>query len=188
MPVSKSRKLELSRRRQQILEMAITGATTRQIAQTFTARGENLSHVQVAKDIKTALSEMADGNADGADTLRAIFNQRYERLLMRVWGRAVGSPARRDAQGQVTQDEIPADEFALDRVLKIMTEMRKMNGLDIEPKIGSEENPMHMSIIELAKVAEQYGYEEPVRPDAGYEEPKILLEGSVGGDSLQQTD
>ena len=146
--------------------MAITGATTRQIAQSFTARGEKLSHVQVSKDIKSALAEMAEGNMDGADTLRGVFNQRYERLLMRMWGRAVGTPARRNDQGDIVQDEIPADEFALDRILRIMTEMRKMNGLDVDPQMGSEENPMHES----------------------YEEPKILLEGSVGSNSLQQTD
>ena len=187
MPISRSRQLEISKRRQQILEMAIGGATTRQISQSLSARGEKISHVQVAKDIKTVLGEMADGNKEGAETLRGIFNQRYERLLMRMWARAVGSPARRDERGEVLQDEIPADEFAVDRVLRILSEMRKMNGLDIDPQMGSEDNPLHMSIIELAKVAEQYGHERAVEDIPSDEEPKILLEGSVGVTTIQQT-
>jgi len=187
-PISRARQLEIGKRRQQILEMAIGGATTRQIAQSLTARGEKISHVQVAKDIKTVLGEMAEGNQEGAQMLRGIFNQRYERLLMRMWARAVGTPARRNERGEVSQDEIPADEFAVDRVLRILSEMRKMNGLDINPDMGTEDNPLHMSIIELAKVAERYGNEGTVQYSESHEEPKILLEGSLGEPTLQQTD
>ena len=181
MPISRSRQLEISRRRQRSLEMAIAGATTRQIAQSLSQQGENISHVQVAKDIKIALGELSDGNRNGADTLRALFNQRYERMIMRIWNTAMGRPAQRNAQGEVTQGEVPPDEDTMDRVVRIMAEMRRLNGLDVIPEVGTEENPMHMSIVELAKAYQENGYSRAEDSHRGAPEPRVLSEGNSGG-------
>ena len=185
MPIPKSRQLELNRRRQQILEMAIAGATTRQIAQTYTGRGETISHVQVSKDIKTALAELADGNREDADVLRGLFNQRYERMFMRIWTRAIGRPVQRDETGQVVQAEIAPDEDTIDRCIRILAEMRRLNGLDLMPEIGTVENPMHMSIIELAKAYEQNGYSRTEESTGRNPQPRILPQGSIGSEAVQ---
>lgn len=125
MGLSRAKKLELERRRYQELELAIAGATTRQISQRLLSQGIEISHVQVANDIKRALSDMADANEDGARYLRKLFNVRYERMFLRLWPISLGRPGTENKP-----EELP-DYNALGRVLEIMREVRRLNGLDM---------------------------------------------------------
>ena len=141
MSVTPARRAEIDQRRQEILAWVISGASTRQIARTLTSQGRKLSHAQVARDVKIVLAQMADANRPGADQLSELMNARYNRMLLAVWEKATAKPP---------------DYDAMEKALRILEHLRKLNGLDIPVKgLGDEDNPLHVTILELARLYEQ---------------------------------
>tara|TARA_Y100000401_G_scaffold112060_1_gene111012 strand:- start:495 stop:968 length:474 start_codon:yes stop_codon:yes gene_type:complete len=95
-------------RRYQYLDMRVAGATYRQIAERM-----NTSKSVVHREVRKALSELADEYSSEADNLRAMQMSRYNQLLLRWFPQA-----------------LKGSRDALESVLRIMTNMNKINGLE----------------------------------------------------------
>ncbi len=107
MPPNKVKKVNAEVRRYRLLNLYLAGATERQIAET-----ENISHSLVHRELKRVLEELAKRNVGNADKLRAVENERYNALLLRVW-----------------DDAMRGDREAILLSLKIMQYINQINGL-----------------------------------------------------------
>ncbi len=94
-------------RRYRVLEMKMSGATDRQIAEV-----EDVSVATINKDVKKALGDMARDSESNADELRNLQMERYNRLLLRNWPGALAG-----------------DKEASDRVLRILGYINQICGL-----------------------------------------------------------
>lgn len=115
-------------RQQDVLRMKIAGISHRQIAAQY-----GVSEVQIDKDLKNVLGEMARANNEHgqADELRALYTMRYEALYARWLPRALGRPAGRDPETGDPTPETPPDLDALYAVLRILSNLRLMNAVDV---------------------------------------------------------
>lgn len=115
---------ELEVRRYQLMELRLAGATYRQIAERM-----QISKSVAHREVRRALSEMAEEYSEEADKLRAIQMSRYNKLLIKFYPEAISG------------DEVtPKNTEALHSVLSIMGHINKINGLeqknlDIDQKI-----------------------------------------------------
>lgn len=115
---------ELEVRRYQLMELRLAGATYRQIAERM-----QISKSVAHREVRRALSELADEHSGEVDKLRAIQMSRYDKLLIKFFPEAV--------RGEIVTQE---NKEALNSVLSIMSHINKINGLeqrgiDIEQKI-----------------------------------------------------
>ena len=158
------------RRQYDVLQMKLAGASDRAISDTLTTQGRKVSVATVNKDWHRSLKDLADASTPAADELRALQNERYERLLV-TWWRAA------------TQAQNPSPQAA-QIGLQIIRHIREINGLDRE--LGTAERPLTLSIVELARAAE--AYEANARIDTRFapsgdghsREPLVLPPGSPG--------
>jgi hypothetical protein len=74
-------------RRYQVIQLKVAGATERAIAEQL-----GVSHSLVHKDVRRALSELADTASGAADELRALQMERYNQLLLSWWQVAKSNP------------------------------------------------------------------------------------------------
>lgn len=115
---------ELEVRRYQLMELRLAGATYRQISERM-----QISKSVAHREVRRALSELADEYSEEVDKLRGIQMSRYNKLLIKFFPEAI------------TGDEVtPKNKEALNSVLSIMSHINKINGLeqntvDIEQKI-----------------------------------------------------
>ena len=107
MALQNGKKIEVELRRYRILEMKLAGATERQIAER-----EGVSPGLVTRDVQKVLSDLAKQNAGKADEVRALQNERYNALMLRLW-----------------QTAMQGDKDAIDRVLRVMDRINQINGV-----------------------------------------------------------
>tara|TARA_R110002020_G_scaffold122026_5_gene277243 strand:- start:1570 stop:2052 length:483 start_codon:yes stop_codon:yes gene_type:complete len=115
---------ELEVRRYQLLELRLAGATYRQIGERM-----GISKSVAHREVRRALSEMAEEYSEEADKLRAVQMSRYNKLLIKFYPEAIAGES-------VTS----RNTEALHSVLSIMGHINKINGLeqknlDIDQKI-----------------------------------------------------
>jgi hypothetical protein len=78
------KEIELKERRYRVLQAKIAGASVRQIAQQ-----EGVSPASIQKDVNRSLGELAREHVGHADVIRAVQMERYNRLLLTYWQRAL---------------------------------------------------------------------------------------------------
>ena len=114
--------VQIRARRLQVLRLKAAGASVRAIGDQL-----GVSHTQVERDLKAVLGEMAEHLKGDADALRALMNERYERLLLGWYPLAIGQRTQTE-DGQTL--ETPPSDVATQKVLSILDAMRRMNGID----------------------------------------------------------
>ena len=125
----KQRKGILEARRLQVLQYTIAGASSRAAASQLEKDGYGkVSHTTVQKDLKTILGKLAEDNAEEAVNLRALMNERYNRVFLSWWQYALGKAASEDNAAS------PPNAEATSKVLSILKSMRELNGLDVSVK------------------------------------------------------
>ena len=110
-------------RRQVALDYYLAGLSYRQIAPRL-----GVSHTMVGRDILAVLGDLVGRNRPGAEGLRALKNERYNRPLRAVWPAATRT--KTDEHGRTVSDY---DDYAMGRALDIIDDMRQLNGLDVQP-------------------------------------------------------
>tara|TARA_R100000808_G_scaffold1997_1_gene8470 strand:+ start:9504 stop:9959 length:456 start_codon:yes stop_codon:yes gene_type:complete len=137
MPKKNEREIVRQMRRYKALDMKMAGGTERSIAKAL-----GVSNVQIHKDIRKVLGELADSFSPQADELRTLTMARYERLLLAHWPNALNG-----------------DPKATELCLSIINGQRAISGLDAPTQItGADGGPVRISIDELAKIAHDNGY------------------------------
>ncbi len=111
-------------RRQVALNCHLAGLSYRQIALTL-----GVSHTMVGRDILAVLGDLVGRNRPGAEGLRALKNERYNRPLRAVWPAATRT--KTDEHGRTVSDY---DDYAMGRALDILAAIRQSNGLDVQPR------------------------------------------------------
>ena len=125
--MSKEAKKQLEARRRTVLQLAIAGGSLRGISQQLAAQyGVEVSHQTVKTDLDAMLKELAELQVETVPEYRALMNERYNRLLVSWWEKAVGG------------GEAGPDGGAMDRVMKILEAARKLNGVDAPVALSLE--------------------------------------------------
>ena len=106
-----------------------------------------VSHTTVGRDIFAALGELVERNRPKAEELRAVMNERYNRLLLAVWPTATRT--KTDEHGRTVSDY---DDYAMGRAITILDAIREMNGLDVQPgdPVASTDEPRSIKVEFIA--------------------------------------
>ena len=115
-------KVRVHIRRYAVLELILEGGTYREVAARV-----GVSHTQVQKDLRTAMSEISSAHLETAKEIRDLNMARYNRLLMTWWPKAIG-------EDSLTSKTMQPDFKATGRVLTIIKAIRKLWNLEkLEP-------------------------------------------------------
>ena len=85
MALQNGNKLIAEQRRQQVIQMKMAGATEQAIADQL-----GVSKAQVWNDVKRRLAEVRRDDQEAVQQEYNLQRSRYERLLLRWWGQAIG--------------------------------------------------------------------------------------------------
>lgn len=132
-------------RRVKALELRKAALPYRVIAQQL-----NVSESQAHRDVMGALKALAKLEREGAKEVRQLELERVDSLMSALWTRARG---RRVQHADGTQEDIPPDLAAMDRLMKLMERRVKLLGIDVQP----EKDPVDTEIV----VRVVYGDGEP---------------------------
>ena len=115
------RMIEARDRQRRALELRRAGATYEMIA-------DQLDYKSVSGAAKAVSSALKLMLREPADEVRHLELDRLDRLLLAVWSRAIGGPGK------------PADDFAIDRALKVIKQRCELLGLNapLRHEIGVE--------------------------------------------------
>lgn len=120
--------------RADIVQMRIEGKRVDQIAE---LTGYTVDHVR--REVRRGFASIEEHTFSLVLTLKQQHQTRLEELLETLYKRAV----------------IGGDLTAVDRYLKVLQEVSKLNGFDrIENPQGSEDNPIHYRLVEVEKDTE----------------------------------
>lgn len=134
-----SKKVTAELRRYDMIELAKSGLTERQIANAL-----KVSQPYVHKELKKTLSKMAKEHEGSADRIRMLQMQRYEKLLSAHWTSAIGSKNRET--GEVT----PPDHKSAELVMRIIHKISEINGvIPDSPAINIDNRSIQMNTGEL---------------------------------------
>lgn len=132
-------------RRREVLQLKLAGATHRAIAERM-----GVSAPQITKDLQRILREMAEANREGADELRALMMERYNRLLLAAWPKAITGAGT-----------------GFDQAMRVLQAIRAINGLDPKEPIQIDartqtvimdgRDPREILDEKLALIAERTG-------------------------------
>lgn len=111
MPKQNGASVAAEERRHRVMQMKMSGAPERLIAQQV-----GVSRSQVWKDVRKRLSEVRRDDAEAVQREWNLQNNRYGRLLMRWWGRAL------DADDAIAGP-------ATDRVMGILRRIDEISGI-----------------------------------------------------------
>ncbi len=114
-------------RRNTVLGLRVGGASQRQVAAAV-----NVSLGQVSRDYRQAIKEMVDANV--AEEVRVMTMERYSRLFLAWWNRAIG--------GMKDGLTILPDPKAAGIILDILRNIRQLHGLDPKPQVPGD-SPMN---------------------------------------------
>jgi AcrR family transcriptional regulator len=120
-PRNQQSHLEAVERQRMALELRKSGMSIRGIAQSI-----GVSPASAHKYLKSALVDLANEQRASAAELRALEDERLDRLLMAWFPLAIGGENR------------APDPAAADRVLRIMHRRAAMHGLDAPAKVQAE--------------------------------------------------
>lgn len=143
-----SERITREKRAYDVLQLKMTGATDRQIAETM-----GISAATVNRDVKGALGAIADGMNEGGavDRYRALITARYEDALLRL------EPGRRKMDFEAWR----MWERIIDRLATIWGIKQALTGLPG----SSPDSPLWVSIAELADRMKEADPEwEEIRP------------------------
>ena len=130
-------RMEVKERRRNIMELRMTGASQRHIAETL-----GLAKSTVSAHLNAALAELVEQVHDAAESVRALELERLDRLLVAMWGSATAGSFH-----------------ATDRVLKIMERRSMLLGLDAPKRqevTGKDGGPIQTTqTLDLASLTDE---------------------------------